>query len=161
MGAVTVNTERRVIQEEVVVPLSAPRTFGLFTDGVDSWWPRPYTWSGDALVAMVLEPEPNGRCLEVGPDGFQCHWGRVLECDAPSRLRFSWQIGPHREPVPDRSQASEVEVRFQPEGEGATRVSLEHRGFERHGPLGEAYRDALASERGWPYLLREFVAAAS
>lgn len=160
-GGVIIHPGLAAIREEVVVSLPPPRTFGLFTDGVDTWWPRSYTWSGDALVAMVLEPEPGGRCLELGPDGFQCHWGRVLECDAPRRLRFSWQIGPHREPVPDRSLASEVEVTFVAQQEGTTRVVLEHRGFDRHGRLGDAYREALASEHGWPYLLSEFAAAAS
>jgi uncharacterized protein YndB with AHSA1/START domain len=80
----------------------------------------------------------------------------VLELDPPHRLAFSWQIGPGREPVPDPTRAGQVEVAFRPADNRRTRVRLEHRGFERHGPEGAGYRDAMASDRGWPYILDRF-----
>jgi hypothetical protein len=43
---------------------------------------------------------------------------------------------------------------------GGTLVLLEHRGFERHGPQAVAYRDALASAQGWPWILKHYEAAA-
>ncbi len=68
--------------------------------------------------------------------------------EPPHRLVFSWQISPERVPEPDPVKASEVEVRFTAEGLATTRVELEHRGFEHHGPGGDAYRAGLGSPEG-------------
>ncbi len=54
--------------------------------------------------------------------------------------------------------ASEVEVLFEPEGQG-TRVELSHRAFERHGDDGESYCAALGSEQGWRYILERYATA--
>ena len=56
----------------------------------------------------------------------------------------------------DRDRAP-VDVRFDPDGSG-TRVSLIHRGFERHGEAAGAYADQMGSEDGWPYILERFAA---
>jgi len=87
-----------------------------------------------------------------GPHGFSCDWGRVLDCEPPRRLVFTWQISPDRTPQPDPERSSEVEVTFE-ETETGARVCVEHRAFERHGEEGEGYRQALDSEHGWPYML--------
>jgi uncharacterized protein YndB with AHSA1/START domain len=79
--------------------------------------------------------------------------GRILAWEPPARLVFSWRQASF---PPDLS--TEVEARFEPVGE-ETRVSVEHRGFDRvpadsaarHGfpdqallmRLGEWWRDLL------------------
>lgn len=149
-----------VIKEAVVVPAAPERAFALFADELASWWPAEYTWAADGLEQIAIEPRVDGRCFERGPRGFECDWGRVLAWEPGARLAFSWQIGPDRVPVPDSDRASEVEVRFADAGKGATRVELEHRGFERHGEGGADYRAAMASERGWPYILARYADSA-
>jgi uncharacterized protein YndB with AHSA1/START domain len=139
----------------VELPASADG-FALFTTGFARWWPAEYTWSGDALVEIGIEPREGGHCFELGPGGFRCDWGTVTAWEPPRRLVFLWQIGPGREPVPDPSRAGEVEVRFGDDG----RVDLEHRGFDRHGDGGAAYADGMGSPQGWPYILKRFAAAA-
>jgi uncharacterized protein YndB with AHSA1/START domain len=134
--------------------------FDLFAAEMQTWWPREYTWSGPVLDRIGIEPKAGGFCFERGPHGFRCDWGRVQVWDPPRRLIFTWQVGPHREPVPDPGRASEVEARFIADA-GATRLELEHRGFERHGESGAAYRQALASPQGWPHILQRLVEAAS
>jgi hypothetical protein len=59
-------------------------------------------------------------------------------------------------PQPDPERASEVEVRFAGAGDGATRVALEHRHFERHGEGADGYRAPMDSPQGWPLLLERF-----
>lgn len=147
-----------MINHSVVVPVPPDRAYQVFTDGLASWWPAEHTWSGsEALAAIGIERGAGGLCYEIGPHGFRCDWGRVLVWDPPRRLVFSWQVGPQREPVPDPDRASEVEVRFDVADEGGTRVALEHRGFERHGPGGDEYRRGMSSAQGgWPYLLERF-----
>lgn len=144
----------------VAVPLAPDRAFALFTDGLGTWWPSEYTWSGDVLDTIGIEAGEGGMCFELGPHGFRCDWGRVLAWEPAERLVITWQISPRREPVPDPAKASEIEVRFAAGDGGGTRVELEHRAFERHGEETAGYRDALASPQGWPYILDRYARAA-
>ena len=100
------------ISHEVTVRLSPSESFRLFTRGFGSWWPSEYTWSGNVLESIAMEPFEGGHCTEEGPHGFRCDWGRVLVWTPPQRLVLTWQIGPHREPQPDPDKASTVEVLF-------------------------------------------------
>jgi uncharacterized protein YndB with AHSA1/START domain len=146
------------IRQELTVPVSPDRAFEAFTDDLATWWPPEYTWSAGVLEMIAIEPRTGGRCYERGPHGFSCDWGRVTACEPPARLAFLWQIAPDRTPQPDPDRASEVEVRFA-EQDGSTRVAFEHRAFERHGDEGAAYREGMASDPGWPMLLRRYAAA--
>jgi uncharacterized protein YndB with AHSA1/START domain len=151
--------DREVLRSSCSVAASTAQAFHVFAESLQTWWIREFTWSGsDALDRIGIEPGEGGKCYEIGPYGFRCDWGRVLVWDPPQRLVFTWQIGPDRVPEPNPDRATEVEVRFAPDGEGRTRVELEHRGFERHGEDGKAYREAL--EEGWKQLLARYAAAA-
>lgn len=144
---------------DVTVRRSPPAAFHLFAEQLDTWWPRAYTW-GQAVVEWIgLEPRAGGRCTERGPGGFECDWGHVTGWDPPARLELAWQISPRREPVPDQRQASRVQVEFVAR-DGGSDVRLLHDFFERHGPDGAPYRDALAAPEGWPLILASYVAAA-
>ncbi len=137
---------------EVEVHAQPERAFAAFTEDLGSWWPAEYTWAQTTLEDIAIEAREGGRCHETGPHGFSCDWGRVLDCEPPRRLVFTWQISPDRTPQPDPERSSEVEVTFE-ETETGARVCVEHRAFERHGEEGEGYRQALDSEHGWPYML--------
>jgi len=140
-------------EEEVGVP--PDRAFALFVGGLGGWWPPEYTWAGECLESIAIEPYEGGRCYERGPHGFQCDWGRVVAWDPPKRLVLTWQIGADRRPQPDPSQAGEVEVAFTRAKDDATKVELEHRGFATVED-GDAYRGSLGSAEGWPYLLGRY-----
>jgi uncharacterized protein YndB with AHSA1/START domain len=146
----------QTIKHRVVVPVAPERAFDAFVRELREWWPQEYTWAGDALETIAIEPHDGGRCFEIGPHDFHCDWGRVVAWEPPHRLAFTWQISPRREPVPDPAQASEIEVRVQPDGDSGTAVELEHRGIERHGDGAEDYGAAMGSEMGWPYILGRF-----
>jgi len=141
------------VRHEVEVPVASERAFAAFTEDLGSWWPAEYTWGQTKLEDIAIEPKQGGRCHETGPHGFSCDWGRVVECEPPRRLVFTWQISPDRTPQPDPERSSEVEVNFEATEGGRTRIALEHRAFERHGDGGEGYRRALGSEHGWSYML--------
>lgn len=147
------------VEARVVVPLTPADAFDLFALRLGEWWPRAYTWSGDVLEAIGLEPHEGGLCWELGPHDFRCDWGRVLAWEPPHRLAFTWQIGPTRAPQPDPARASEVEVGFAPLGEG-TEVRVVHRGFSRHGEGADQYLAAMGSPQGWAYMLDEYRARA-
>jgi uncharacterized protein YndB with AHSA1/START domain len=144
---------------EITVDAPPDRAFALFTEGMTEWWPPEYTWAQKTLDHIAIEPVEGGRCFERGPHRFTCDWGRVVTCEPPGRIAFTWQISPQRVPQPDPAQASLVEVRFTPAGDSGTRVALEHRHFSRHGEGAEGYEAAMRSPQGWPLLLERFAAA--
>ena len=144
------------VQTEVVVALPVAVAFDRFVHALQQWWPREYTWGRDVLVAIGIDPRPGGLCFELGPHGFRCDWGRVLEYESPARLVLAWQIGPHREPVPDPLSATRVAVTFVANGSHCTVVAVRHSGFGNHGAAGADYRAAMASPRGWPFMLACF-----
>jgi hypothetical protein len=73
------------------------------------------------------------------------------------QLVMSWEVSAGWKPDPRVAFASEIDVRFALDGEGGTRVELEHRNFERMGGAeGEAMRNAV--DNGWPGLLSLYVA---
>jgi uncharacterized protein YndB with AHSA1/START domain len=148
------------VRASVTVPVEPGQAFELFTEGMGSWWPHEFSWSQDKLDEIGVESGEGGFLYERGPGGFTIHWGRVLAWDPPGRLVLTWQIAGDRTPQPNPDRASEVEVRFSGE-DGATRVELEHRGWERHGDGAEEYRDGFEQAGAWPYALDRFAAAAA
>ena len=91
-----------------------------------------------------------GHIYDRGIDGSECRWATVLAYEPPNRIVFSWNISAEWKLESDPAKASEVEVRFDPEGPERTRVELEHRNLDRHGTGWEDMRDAVGSPDGWP-----------
>lgn len=152
--------EEEIVRHQVTVPVPPDDAFRLFTQEFGTWWPREYSWSGEVMESIGIEPGAGGLCTEFGPRAFRCDWGRVLEWDPPDRLTLAWHIGPHREPQPDPERASTIEIRFSAVESGGTRVFLEHRHFERHGNGADEYRAALDADRGWPWILAKYAEVA-
>lgn len=144
------------VRHGVMVATEPAEAFTAFCGRMTEWWPRQYTWSGDCLVEIGIDPVVGGFCSERGPFGFRCDWGRVTHVDSDRHLVFLWQIGMNREPVPDPARASSVEVSFHPLTGRRCEVRLCHSGFERHGVGGRDYAAALAEPEGWPYILGSF-----
>jgi uncharacterized protein YndB with AHSA1/START domain len=157
----TTQTEETTARASVLVAAGQERAFSVFTDGIDTWWPREHTIGEAALKEMVLEPKAGGRAYGIGVDGSESDWGRVLEFDRPNRIVVSWDITLEWKHELDHAKTSEFEVRFIPEGADRTRVELEHRHLERHGDGWEAMRDAVGSPNGWQGGLDQFARSAA
>jgi hypothetical protein len=71
---------------------------------------------------------------------------------------FSWDIGPQWQVETDPELTSEVEVRFVSEGPNRTRVELEHRHLDRHGPGWQSVGDGVDNDQGWPLYLARYAA---
>ena len=96
----------------------------------------------------MFEPRVGGHIYDRADDGSECRWARVLAYEPPDRVVFSWDISPHWQVETDPDNTSEVEVRFVAEAPDRTRVELEHRHLDRHGPGWEAVRDGVADDAG-------------
>ena len=126
------------MRANVVVDVPVGRAFEVFTQEMPSWWHPDHHLIEAELAEMVVEPRVGGHIYDRGVDGSECRWATVLAYQPPSRIE------------PDPATASEVEVRFMPEGPERTRVELEHRNLDRHGRGWEGMRDAVGSPDGWP-----------
>jgi uncharacterized protein YndB with AHSA1/START domain len=140
------------------VKASAERAFQVFTNEIDSWWPRSHNIGKGIMKQTRIEGRAGGRCYSEQTDGTECDWGRVLVWEPPRRFVMAWQIDPQWQYEPDLAKSSEVEVRFTPQEGGATRVDLEHRYFQRHGAGADAMRTAVDSQGGWTGLLQSYAA---
>jgi uncharacterized protein YndB with AHSA1/START domain len=144
------------VRSAIVVDAPVERAFRVFTEDFDRVKPREHNMLGVEIAETVLEPRAGGRVYDRGVDGTECQWARVLAFEPPSRLVFSWDLNPQWQVEADLERTSEVEVRFIAESDERTRVELEHRNLDRHGPGWEDARDAVASEGGWPLYLKRF-----
>jgi uncharacterized protein YndB with AHSA1/START domain len=146
------------VRQTITVPATPDRAFRVFTEQFGLWWPREYSIGKTEMADFVVEPRVGGRWYEIGVDGTECDTGRVMAYDPPHRLVLAWHLDGDWQFDPDPSHASEVEIRFIPEGEGATRVDLEHRHFERHGASAPAVRAAVESTGGWGHCVAAYMA---
>jgi uncharacterized protein YndB with AHSA1/START domain len=135
----------------ITVDLDCPadHAFRVWTARIGTWWPADHTISGRGT--MVLEPQAGGRIFERTPEGTEHDCGEVLQWEPPGRLVYLWHIGS------DRSDATEVEVRFVARDAGASTVEIEHRGWDRLGAAGAARREQNVA--GWGAVLGHFRAA--
>lgn len=147
------------VKSEVVVEASPDRAFRVFTEKMDTWWPPTHHIAKVDFKNVVMDRRANGRWFEVGTDGSECDWGRVLIWDPPRRLVLAWQLT--AEWKFDAAFMTEVEINFTPVGPTHTRVALEHRNLERFGMSEEAFRKAISDPGGWPGILERFAEAAS
>jgi uncharacterized protein YndB with AHSA1/START domain len=147
------------VRSEVIVEAPADRAFRVFTEKMDTWWPATHHIGKSDFKAIVLDKRTNGRWAEIGADGSECDWGRVLVFDPPRRLVLAWQLT--AEWTFDENFVTEVEVNFTPMDGGRTRVALEHRNLERFGKLEEQIVKSVGSEGGWPMIMKQFADAAA
>ena len=133
------------------VDRSADHAFAVWTRDVGRWWPADHTASAEPDLEVILEPRVGGRFFERTNDGREIDWGEVLVWEPPERFVYTWHL------KRDREDATEVEIRFVPTSSATTRVEIEHRGWERLGSDGPAWRDR--NRGGWDSLLPHYVAA--
>lgn len=144
------------VRTAIVVEAPIERAFRVFTEDFNRIKPREHNMLAVDIAETVFEPHVGGRIFDRGVDGSECHWARVLAFEPPSRVVFSWDISPQWQIEADHEKASEVEVRFIAETQERTRVELEHRHLDRHGPGWESERDGVAADQGWPLYLERF-----
>jgi uncharacterized protein YndB with AHSA1/START domain len=147
-----------VVGRQVIVEAPAEKAFSVFTERLGDFKPPEHNLLVAPIAETVFEPRVGGHVYDRATDGTECHWARVLVYEPPLRVVFSWDIGPTWQLETDPENASEVEVRFIEETAERTRVELEHRNIDRHGPGWEAVADGVGHEQGWPLYLARYAA---
>jgi uncharacterized protein YndB with AHSA1/START domain len=147
-----------VVRRETTVNAPIDKAFAVFTDRFGDFKPPEHNLLRVPIAETVFEPRVGGHIVDRGTDGSECRWARILAYDPPHRVVFSWDIGPTWQVEPDPERASEVEVTFTAETPDRTRVELEHRHLDRHGPGWESVRDGIGYDQGWPLYLDRYAA---
>ncbi len=144
-----------VVRRQIVVEAPIERAFSVFTERFGDFKPPEHNLLAAPIAETVFEPRVGGHIYDRAVDGTECRWARVLAYDAPHRVVFSWDISPQWQIETEPDNTSEVEVRFVAETPQRTRVELEHRNIDRHGPGWHAVTDSIGGDAGWPlYLVR-------
>lgn len=146
---------RPPVRQSTIVRSDVDHTFEAFVRTIGSWWPvEPLSIGRHRVRDVTVEQRAGGRVFETWDDGTTVDWGEVLAWEPPGRLVMSWL----NTPAP-----TEVELAFTVLGPALTRVSVEHRGWERLTPeqLGEDCAEpggylAGAYSGGWLMALERF-----
>jgi uncharacterized protein YndB with AHSA1/START domain len=146
------------VRKSITVKADAARAFAVFTGGIGRWWPRSHCIATSPQKDVVMEPKAGGRWYEIGEDGSQCDWGKVLAWEPPTRVLLAWQVDGDWKYDP--GLVTEVEVRFTALAAGETRVDLEHRNLDRFGDKTDDVRSKIDSPNGWGGLLKLYAEVA-
>jgi uncharacterized protein YndB with AHSA1/START domain len=140
------------IHKSVIVGCAPETAFRVFTREIGRWWPlkRGFSMDRERANEIFLDDHVGGRFYERFVDGTECEIGRVVSCDPPHLIMFTFKS-------PAWEAATEVEVRFAAEA-GGTRVDLEHRGFEISPRMRERGKGFAG---GWDVVLSQYVADAN
>lgn len=131
------------VVKTIVVARSADDAFNLYTRELGKWWPHAtHSLGGDKVADVLMECRTGGRVFERWRDGSEKLWGTILVFEPPKRLVHTWHVST------DPDHASEVELRFEALGADRTRLTLEHRHWERmSGAQAQETRDSY--NQGW------------
>jgi uncharacterized protein YndB with AHSA1/START domain len=139
-------TEALALRKQITVNRTREDAFRIFTEEIASWWPMAtHSLSGEKTRSVAIEGHVGGRVYETDDAGNEYLWGSVTAWDPPHLVAFTWQLG--REEVHEN-----VEVRFEPDGEG-TRVTLTHDGWDTRS--GEGLDRFRRYDTGWDHVFGE------
>jgi uncharacterized protein YndB with AHSA1/START domain len=147
-----------VVRRQIVVQAPLERAFAVFTDRFGDFKPPEHNLLRVPIAETVFEPKVGGHIYDRGTDGSECRWARILAYEPPTRVVFSWDISPQWTIEAEPDNTSEVEVTFIAETPDRTRVELEHRHIDRHGPGWAAVSEGVANDQGWPLYLERYAA---
>ena len=140
------------IRHRLRIKTNQERAFDIFAAGMGSWWMKSHTLQPSGQRDVVIEPRDGGRWYDVGEDGTEMEWGRVISWQRPDRLVLAWQLNAEWTYDPDFETV--VEVNFTPDGDHVI-VDFEHRDLERFGEKAAEVRGSYDSgmDGGWRALL--------
>lgn len=153
-----IDVDHTIVRRQIVVEAPIEQAFTVFTDRFGDFKPPEHNLMASPITETVFEPHVGGHIFDRALDGSECHWARVLAYEPPNRVVFSWDISPYWQIETDPERTSEVEVRFIAETDQRTRLELEHRNIDRHGPGWEGVRDGVDNDAGWPLYLTRYAA---
>ena len=154
MNVETQRIKAAPIRRTLRVKASRQKAFDTFV-AMGGWWMKSHSLAAAGQKDVIIEPQAGGRWYEIGNDGAEQPWGKVVAYEAPARLHLIWSL--NGEWTYDPEFETNVEVTFAEDGEH-TIVTFEHRDLDRYGDTAEAIRGDYESgmDGGWGELLNGF-----
>ncbi len=140
------------INKTLTVPLNTKDAFALFTQEIDTWWPKGTHSVKGAKTKISFAGHKDGEIIETDDEGQTHLWGTIIAYDPGRYLAFSWHPG--RPP----QEATVVTVTFTQTPDGA-QCDLSHGGFDILGPTADAISTSYL--HGWDMVLGCYTAAAN
>ena len=131
------------IRKSIRVERSPEVSFKVFCEEIGQWWPGGFSGAGSRLS---MEGKVGGRFVETRADGTEYEIGRLTTYQPPRVVAFTWR-------APSWDVITQVEVRFVADGSGATRIELEHSGWEQDAKTREARKNY---DGGWETILGHY-----
>ncbi len=131
----------KTIQREMLFPQPREQVWQAITESATlAEWMFPNDFEPRVGHHFTFQVPPNPK---MNFEGLTVHC-KVLECEAPSQLVFSWSAG--------ALVNTRVSFRLEPDG-NSTRLLFEHAGFDLSQAFGEqAFKGA---EYGWAKMLKQ------
>ena len=136
-------TASMTIRKSIRVERPPEISFKVFCEEIGAWWPGGF---GGKDTRLSMETRVGGRFFETRPDGAEYEIGRLTAYEPPRVVAFTWR-------APSWDVTTQVEVRFVAEGAGATRIELEHSGWEQDAKIRETQKNYNA---GWETILAHY-----
>ena len=108
------------------VAATPDRAFEVFTREIGVWW-QPndlFRFTRKSSGRLKFEPGPDGRLIEIFPDGEIFEIGHIFVWEPGVRLAFTW-----RQQTFAPGQITHVDIRFEPV-DGETRIKVVHYGWD-------------------------------
>jgi hypothetical protein len=139
------------VRKTIVVRCDTDTAFRTWTERINAWWPKGHSRSGDTATTVIMECRLGGRIYERTPEGIEHEWGEIKVWDPPRHFAYHWYLGSSPE------QPTQVDVHFDAEGDGSTRVAVNHRGPELIGELWS--RNSHRYDAAWDIVLIAYATA--
>jgi uncharacterized protein YndB with AHSA1/START domain len=138
------------VKKELWVEASQQTAFEVFTQKMDSWWPRTHHIGACPMTELVVETKPGGRWYSTHEDGSEADIGYVMTYEPYSQFTLCWQV--NGDFKFDAGLFTEVQVQFIPEGPNTTRVKMEHKDMQKLG--GSKLIGSM--DQGWGMIMERY-----
>ena len=132
------------IRKSIRVERPPEVSFKVFCEEIGVWWPGGFSGKESRLS---METQVGGRFIEHRADGTEFEIGRLTAYQPPNVVAFTWR-------APSWDVTTRVEIRFVAEGAGATRIELEHSGWEQGLKPREFHKNYSS---GWETILNHYL----
>ena len=88
------STTDTTVHKALVVNVPIDEAFRVFTDRFGDFRASEHNLMNSPIAQTVFEGKVGGHIYDRAEDGSECHWARILIYEPPTRVVFSWDIGP-------------------------------------------------------------------
>lgn len=114
------------VDRTIVIAAPPERVWQAWVEEMNNWWTKPYYNDGDRVTGLYMEPGIGGRYIEKwGENGEGFLIGNITQWLPPRRLAYTWTQ------MDWQGAITLIQIEFEPDGSGSTRMRYLHEGFER------------------------------